>query len=391
MDVNKNEEFARHVANPEPHSEFFYGVTIVWGIIILLVTFLLAFFGNEVKLAESNAMPTWQIFLGLAILWLAFSVKRIGPDEQGAILLWGKTMIAVRRGPKVVIAGIFQLERFGASVRNRQFPDDPEFIQKTDDKIPLEQVEITLPDGTKKIRNKVRPIRLTTAKPVPGQDDDILNVQMVVEFTFWVRYIVVNPFLYIVNAQGFDDASRAAAVEGQMRDTGETALTLEVTKLTPSQLISQMEDLQVKLESALKAKIVRWGVEIVDLGLTSPDLSHELSSALRDIPKEKANAAKALAIAAQVRTQADAESYRLTKEGEGLGNKREAELAGEGRGYKKMAEILNIEGREALAAQVARDTVGEGDLIVGMDGVRDVIAMGKMVLGNNKSEKENKG
>lgn len=370
-------DFEDHVATPIPHETFFYSLSFGWAILMAIILFATAVTGSEVSISSAVSLPAWQVALGIILVWSALSLKKIEPDELGAVLFWGKTMIPVRRGPKFIVAGIFQLERFKASVRQNQFPDEPEFVQKTDDETPLQMVEIDLPDGTKMSRSKVRPIRITTGKPEEGKEGDILNVQMVVEFTFWVRWIVVNPFLYIVNTDGSDDASRAAGVVKQMRDTGESALSKEVTTMTPSVLISNFAGLQSKLQQAVIEKVAPWGVKVVDLGMTAPDINHQVASALRDIPKEKA-------IAVQVRTKADAEAYRLEKEGEGLGKKRAAELTGEGRGYKAMADILGITGGEALAAQVARDTVGEGDLIVGMEGITQVLAMGKAVLANSK-------
>lgn len=383
-------EFAQRVSKPKPHYTLFYGISFAWAVAVLIGTLGFAIFGEDVG---SIGLPAWQVFLGLAIIWLAASIKRLGPDELGAVLLWGKTMIPVRRGPKIVIVGIFQLERFRASRRNRQFPDDVEFIQRDDDKKALETVKVILPDGREIERQKVRPMRMTTAKPKTkeegGDPEDILNVQMTVDFTFWVRWIIVDPFLYIVNTLGYDDASRAEMVEKQMRDTGETVLTILVSKRTPSQLISDMGVIQAELLTTFKKMAKGWGVEIDDLGLTSPDLSHDLATALRDIPMQKAKTVQQQAIADQVRISADAEAYRLEQEGKGLGAKKRLELTGEGQGYMEMAKILGIEGREALGAQVVRDTVGKGDLIVGMDGVKDVIALGKAVLGQgNKDSKK---
>lgn len=80
------------------------------------------------------------------------------------------------------------------------------------------------------------------------------------------------------------------------------------------------------------------------------------------------------------RTTADADEYKLSKEGKGRGKAREEELAGEGRGYKRAAKAIGTTAENVLTAQVARDTVGQGDLILGADGIALALGFAKKIL-----------
>ncbi|MCF7815570.1 MAG: hypothetical protein K9M10_02330 [Candidatus Pacebacteria bacterium] len=369
-----DKDFAQHVAEPKERPGQFYGYTAIWCILMaLLFGIALWTMGNKIDTADPESITTGQVILAIMVLWIVASIKKLQADELGAVLLYGLPMIKVRRGPKFLVFGVFQLERFNGTVEHNQFPDEPEFIQKTDDATPLEIVEITTSEGVFIRRQKVRPIRITTAKPRKSSPDDILNVQMTVEVTFWVRWIVVDPFKFIVSAGG--DVKR---VTEQMRDVGESYLNNEVTKLTPSRLISAFDKLQKDLETEIINGVEPWGVMVIKVGMTAPDFNHEVASELRNIPKENAKAV-------QVRTKADAEAYRLEAEGVARGKARAAELAGEGRGYKEAAVFIGVEPKEMLAAQVARDTVGEGDLILGTDGITEALGLGMSVLKKKRS------
>lgn len=314
-----------------------------------------------------------QAIISLQIVWLAASFKVVPVDEIGIVLGYGLPMAKVSRGPKLVIFGIFQLERFPAEVMNDQFPADPELIQKTPDEQPLETVTVTLPDGSTITRQKVRPIRITTSKAKDKLGEkDLLNVQMTVEFTFWVRWQIQDPAEFILKVGGSIEGAKK-----HMRDTGESLLNNEVTARTPSELISDFPKLQDELYKAIDRSITGWGIEIEEVGLTSPDLNHEVAASLRNIPIAKSNAE-------QVAIAAAGERKRLEEEGAGRGKAREEELAGEGRGYQRLGKSIKIDPAAALQAQVARDTIGEGDVILGADGITQLLGLGKKIVSDNK-------
>jgi regulator of protease activity HflC (stomatin/prohibitin superfamily) len=367
---NHDPAFDDEVQTPLEHKGWFYTITLVWAALMLLGALIaIRNWDTTASLAGLATVSLGQIILVFQILWLVASIKMLQVNEVGAVTCFGWAMIRVGRGPKLIVFGIFQLMKFLASAIQNQFPAEPELVQKTSDDIPLQIVEFIQSDGTVFHQQKVRPIRITTSSPKAGlADDDILNSQMTVEFSFWVLWIIVDAFDFIIKADGnVEQATK------QMRDVGESLLNQQVSQLTPSELVSGYSMLEAGLKSAITEKMKPWGIKVVNVGLTAPDLNHEVAKALRDIPVAKATAKK-------TRTEADATAYRLTQEGIGRGNAREHELAGEGRGLKNAAESVNISPAEMLASQVARDTVGEGDLILGADGITQLLGLGKALL-----------
>ncbi len=350
------------------NKSLFWGINVGVLMACILTLSVAIVTGSTHTLWGEENLSSAQLICGFFIIWIAASLKVIQVDEVGAVFFYGTPMLTMHRGPKLLLAGIFQLEKFQSSVIQNQFPDEPELIQKTDDKTFLEEVVVVLADGTAIKRKKVRPLRVTTRRPSADDVDDILNSQMTVEFTFWVRWVIKDPFALIIGTGGdVDEAVR------QMRDTGESRLNIEVTQMTPSELISQFDGLQKRLFAGIRDSVADWGIEVKDVGLATPDLNHEVAIAMRDITIAKANAVR-------TRTTADAESYRLAQEGAGRAQARAAELAGEGRGYKEGAELMGIAPSEFLAAQVARDTIGEGDLILGTEGIAQAVGLGKKIL-----------
>lgn len=376
--IDADQLFERDVARPQEHPKAFLGIMSIWVMSMIVgLWFAVANWTTKQVIFDDYTIMLGQSILVLEFLWIISSIKVIRVDQVGAIMLYGWTMIRVGRGPKIVVFGILQLIRFNASVIQNQHPAEPELIQKTADEVPLEVVTIIEKDGTETQKTKVRPIRITTAGPKTElEESDILNVQMTVEFTFWVRWLIVDPVEYQINTGGDED--RAVR---QMRDSGESLLNTAVTKLTPSELVSHFSQLQGALTKAITEAVALWGIRIVGVGLTAPDLNHKVAQAMRDIPIAKAERVT-------IRIAAEAEAFRLAQEGRGRAKAREEELAGEGRGYKRAGELIGVEPETVLAAQVARETVGEADLILGVEGITQVLGLGKKLLEVKKSDSE---
>jgi len=311
----------------------------------------------------------WTLTTLTQALWILASIKVFRVDELGAITFYELPMIRVRRGPKLVIALLFQVYRFSGSMQNDQFPGEPELIQRTDDSKPLSTIEITR-DGRKIQALMVRPIRITTSAPKPELGDQILNTQMVLEVTFWARWIIVDPFLMMVNTGG--DIER---VRSQMRDTGETLLNDEFTTKTPAELVSNFRSIRDALEEALAKSVKTWGIAVSTAGITSPDLNHALASALRDVATEKAKSEG-------VKAKAKGDRVKVEQAGYAEGKAIEEILAGKGRGLKRSAALAGegITPADILAAQVAEATLGEGDIILGMEGIAQALGLGKTIF-----------
>lgn len=382
--------FSKSVRDPREHPFLFWGLTIAWLIALIIAVIWGIYNWTAPETTEGFTISTGKIVVGLAIAWFVISFKALRTDEIGAIALFGLPLIKAGRGPKLVITGLFQLERFSGTERQDQFPAEPELIQKTDDKEPLKLVNFTYPDGTTVERMTVRPLRINTRSPYTEADDStkyakykeqILNTQMTIEFTFWVRWIVIDPFQFMITGGGNDSDIRK-----RIRDAGESYLNAEVVKRVPAELIDEFLALQKGLYDTIKGKINEkdWGIEVTETGLTAPDINHEVASALRDITKENAIAKKKQVAAdadayVTVRSgQATAEVIERTGKAEGIA--KEEILTGEARGFKRSSKLISIPAEDVLAATVARETVGEADLVLGAEGIAQAIGIGKAIL-----------
>ncbi len=317
----------------------------------------------------------WHFVMSLCIVWVAFSTRKVPTDEIAAVECYGLPMVVMTRGLKFVPYGIFQMKTFPSTVLQHQFPDEPEFIQKTDDKDKLQPVLVTREDGSTYQRMMVRPIRITssaTRKKGNGETEKkelgILDTQMTVEFTFWVRWVIVNPFYFLINAGG----NVENAVK-QMRDTGETTLTTEVVIRTPAQINDDFEIVKQSLKDKISAELKSWGIQIIDVGLTPPDFNHKVAKQLRNITTAKAKAE-------QVVITAEATMVEKKKHGMGDADARKRIVAADGKGYKEAAEALGISPELYLQAIVAQNSIGEGDVILGTEGITQMMGLGRKIM-----------
>lgn len=335
----------------------------IWGIgmIVVAVAAIIILFFLEIE-TDTFRVNLGGVILNLQALWIALSIRYLRVDEAGLILFWGTALKEVRRGLRLVPAGLCQLERVSTAAQQDQFPADPELIQKTDDEVPLEQVTIER-DGQRMTVSKVRPIRITTAAPKDIHKGQILNVQMTTEWTFWVLWRIKGTLAFILNAQGDMDVVRK-----QMRDSGESCLVNEVKERVPLELISEFDKIQEELQKGIATAVKRWGIEILAVGMTAPDLNHEVAKALRNIPIVRAEAE-------QTRTTADATAYKIAKEGEGTAEARRLLLAKEGIGLEEAARAAGLTTEQYLQALVARETIGEGDVILGAEGIAQAFGL----------------
>jgi regulator of protease activity HflC (stomatin/prohibitin superfamily) len=380
-------QFNQNVRDPREHPWLFLSLTVLW-LLMLIAALIWSSFNWTAPETDGFTIPAGKMVAGLAVAWLVFSVRALQTDEIGAVTLFGLPLIKVGRGPKVIIAGLLQLERFTSKVRQNQFPAEPELIQKTDDSEPLRMVQFTYPDGTIVERMTVRPLRITTRSPYTENDPGyarykghILNVQMVVEFTFWVRWIIVDPFQFMISGGGDDNIALQ-----QLRDAGESYLNQEVVKRIPAELIDEFTGLEQGLSDHIKAKITAaaWGIEVVEVGLTAPDLSHALSASMRDIAMANATAQKKLidakADASVTVVSGNAAAEVIERTGAAQGVAREKLLVGEARGINRSAKLIGVPAEQVLAATIARETVGEGDLILGVEGITQAVGIGNAIL-----------
>lgn len=350
----------RHI-NVEPKGKYYQWV--VGGIALLFVlSIVFSLLQIGIHIGELT-LPYGVVLLVFLIAYILASIRFVQTDEIGGIMVLERPAKEVEAGIAFVPLWLTELHTFPLSVQQTQFPADPELISKRRD------AEGLLP-------GQVRPIRITTHAPrKPKDSDDMLDVQMTIEVTFAVRWQIERGdfFNFFVNIPGDGWEAKKAEINRQMRDSGETDLVEEVSKYTLGEVLKNIETLNGGLATCLQENVGHWGILILEARMQTPDITHELNIALAGIPTARANAEATV-------TNAEAEKIRLTREGEGRAAAKRAELTAEGEGLIGAARALEMEGQDYLALQIARDTVGEGDLIIGLEGVEKVIGLGKTIM-----------
>lgn len=326
-------------------------------------------------------------FFAMILIHIALSLGFVDTNQWAGLFFYGKPLKLLGLGPYFRPFGLMQVKKESRKLQQFQAPGEPEEIFHGDDKLPL-------PPG------KVRPIRVTTRAARPGETGH-LDVQMTVSWSFYVQFQILRFFEFVSRVEDFEHAKQL------IRDTGEAVLNEFASQYTVNGMIENVTLISEELDNRIRILTNSWGIEIFEAKVLSHDLSHELASALRDLPAARLRAE-------QTKVTADAERERLVQEGIGaataleaklvaeakgeaamqtaLADGREAYLTAEAKGLKAKADLLKVDGEGIIVAEVASDAFKHADsVMVGAgDSVRDLFGMlkaGKSVLGSNGKEK----
>lgn len=335
--------------------------------LITAVAILLWFVPAGIHVGD-HTLQYGHLLSAFCFVYFIASWQAVQTDEMAGIMVLEVPAKEVGAGWHFVPLWIAELHRVPLSVQQIQFPGDPEKVFKGKDDQPLPQ-------------GMFRPIRATTHAPKENASkDDKLNVQMTVEITFSVRWMVRRDssfFTFFINIPGRNWAEKKANVEQQMRDSGETDLIEEIAEHTLGEVLSDIATINRKLSTCIQVNVEDWGISIREARMQTPDLTHDLNRALAAIPTARAKLEATI-------TNARGEKIRLTEEGAGRAAAIKAEVAARGEGLKAAADALGMEGAEYASLETVREAVGEGDLIIGTEGVEKLLGLGKAVLGSGK-------
>jgi|GEM_PF-6246300 len=354
--------------DPEPvmiYPGIYWAVII--GYIILQVLLLLWNWANgywDPKNTFSVLGIEWNLGSGILLAQLVHlglsATKYVRTNELGLITFFGKPVNEVGPGWIFIPIGLLFFEKFVVSTQEAQFPDDPEFVQLGDDKIPLQTV--TLPDGT--VKMKVRPIRVNSGGTETANKSAALNSQMTIVINGVVRYRIQRGygFAFKIAIGSFEEAER------QMRDTWENTAKVQCSTRPPSRIIQDAAAIDAAILINIRSLVRSWGIAIENATMLAPDLSHEVAIALASVTIAKSTADA-------TRAAADASRYKFTEEGEGRAAALKAELTAQGEGNKRIMDEMKVDGRSVLSAQTVQKAVGEGDLIIGTQGVESIMGL----------------
>lgn len=318
--------------------------------IVFFAVISLTFWGTSVF---ADTFDVGQMFLVLLVGYLSLSFREVGADEVAASFSYGKALKMASPGLHFVPFGLMQIRKGPRTVQEFQCPGEPEKVQKTGDEVPLA-------DGM------VRPIRVVTGGPSAGNTDAILNTRMTITLSFFVQWAITDILLYASNY------GSSSEIEKQVRDIGEAILSEIAVRHSPAGFIDNLSDVNKELVSTVTKRFRNSGVRIIATRLISPDVSHEVSKALADIPKVRAEAE-------QAKHRAEGEKVSLTKQGEGKAAAELALLRARSKGQKDMAVALGVSGEAILASEAVRGLSDKTDvLVVGAEGgMKDVMGLVK--------------
>ncbi len=354
--------------------ESHHRIALAWFFGIYAVTAFIVFVGIGPWLGTFGLLgmtvsnPAFALVI--LTLYLGLSIRVIDTEEIGGIMVLQKPSKAVEAGLAIVLLWFMELHKMPTGVQQVQFPAEPEQISKR-------------PDEAGLLPGEMRPIRITTGPPKPGDttnDNDVLTERLTVEVTVVVRWRVEHGtfFEVFVRIPGRNWPEKRHEIERQMRDTAETELIEEASGMTAGELVNNVSNVNKKLTTEVANCVLPWGVTVLEARMQSPDLSHQVSQKLAAIVTARAEA-KA------TRVTADATRYKLEQEGQGRAAALQAELAAQGKGLKESADAMadGTKPRELLEAEVAKATIGEGDLIIGTDGIAQALGLAKGLLGRS--------
>jgi len=311
--------------------------------------------------------------LGLLVLHFMFSFSQVNENELSGVLFFGAPVREFSPGFVFHPLGLLDLKKLPKNPIQVQFPDDPEKVYKGDDD---EYFKSLSPEERDKY---VLPIRALTGKPSVEEKGEagILNSQMTLEVTFYVRWMIEQFWLYLVTVGNQGETNR------QFRDSGERVLIQEIATRTVGKVVEELHVINNKLASRFEDITQDYGVTIVETAMLSPDINHKVNKSLRDVVS-----AKATAVTTQI--SATAKRFQLTEEGMGEAAATQADLEALAAGAKALglsgAEVLELEKARAMANGNATIIVDGGSGSSGLVGIGTRFGIG--VNAAPKSPKE---
>ena len=351
--MNANTTLGRSPADVQENPKL-YRKLLLCGLTIILAMLVVAWATWSITLFDEFGLvfsggPTMTL---IVTAYLAFSLKEVRADEVAGAFCYGKALRRLRSGLHFVPFGLMQVKKASRTVQEFQCPGEPEEVFKGDD-------GDTLPDGM------VRPIRAVTRAP-KKEEKGILDTQMTLSVNFVVQYAITNVFDYISNFGSKEQ------IEKQLRDVGEVKVVEDITQNTPAGFIKKLPVINEGLAGQVRKRFKNSGINIISVRLVSPDISHDVSTALANVPKARAEAA-------QVDIRAGGEQSRLTKEGAGRAAAELALLNAQATGREAMKKALGVTGETIMAGEAVRALSDKTDVLVvgAKSGMRDVMGLVK--------------
>lgn len=308
----------------------------------------------------------------VVLIYLAGSLKIIGPKELGCIIRFGKPLKNVSSGLILVPLGIYTLETETRLVIQDELPAEPDKIYRGS---PEDKAGETVPKDMQVLGFKP-PIRVTFSDHNAESDaerikkDDPYDRRLTAEVVPIVRWKIDDFKKFLTTIGSVENARK------QMEDTCVNTFTDVLGLVSPAVALRRKERYSNELKTRIESLVAGWGVYIENSQIKGINFSHSLNTAVQNVVvQERQKRASIL-------------------EGEGQGGKEKAILNGRTAGLTKMRKDLKVNGSAVLGAETARAIAGEGDkssqrtIIAGSGGFADLVGVGAAIA---KSFEDKKG
>lgn len=339
---------------PENHAGYY--TLQICGVVIIGVTATLVPSTWDVLLLKVddivfNIGPT---MLDILIILIALSIKQVKAEEIGGAFFYGMALKRLKAGPHFIPIGLMQIRKAPMPVQEFQCPEEPENVFKDDDKKELPK------------EGMARAIRVLTGKSKNGSGGP-LDTQMTITVSFYFQYAIDDIFDFVSNFAG--DTNE---IKKQLRDVGESTISGIASQETPETFNDKQTEINDLLLVEVRKRFRNYGIRIISARLVSPDVSHEVSTALASIPIARSNAQTEI-------IAAEADKISRTKKREGDADGEFAWLNAQAKGREMMMKTLKVDGNAVLASEAVRELSDKTDvLVVGAEGgMRDVMSLVK--------------
>ncbi len=373
------------MANIKPLScevkpEWYVGA-IVASFVPLLVSLVLWLIGWGIHIDDTHTVHYGMLLFVPSLLYNISSIRFIATED-----LAGVTVLEVPAHEQAegflyaprFLTKVFTLPR---SLRQSQFPGEPEQIAKVSDE-----------EADRMRSDLLRPIRITTG-PAEGIDDDPLDARLTMEPTFTVTWQLEldqkakdgdgGLFEFLINIPGRTWTQKVFYILKMMRDTGENALNIALSKHSAAWVNSHKQQIIDDVEDRIESKVTRWGILIDEVNVLGLDPDHDTNKSLAKIPQAKAERQ-----ATVEKAEGEKERHKLEAEGKADAMRTIADAQKDvdekrGEGLAAGATKAGVSVRELMAFDITQTILGnkEGKFVFANgSGIADAVTVGATIL-----------
>ena len=347
-----------------------------WYFILALATIALLMVGPLLTLLFPFIEGKHMGWIYVTMLVIAASrLRGVKETEFGGITALNMPALEVGSGFYFIPFGA-RLDTMPVADQQYEFPDEPERVSKR-------------PDAEGLRPGEVRPMRILSGPTEAEYGDDPINTRLALEQASITIFRLEDKgfFELWTRIPGNTWEEKLVEIRKRLRDTNETELLEEFANRAPPSILKNVKLVNGRLKRELQKAVRRFGVKIVEAKIKSPDFPKSVNEGLASIGEAKARRQK-------IGIDAQAERGRLITVSEGKrqagineADIRQAQLAKEGEGVRDGATAAGMSGRDFLAADVARQAIGEGDIILGPEGVSQLVGLGKLISQDSDSRR----